>query len=213
MHAHRLTSETIGTEAELRRLIGEPKPIVCAKVTDRLTPVTRTFVEFAPFLCLSTSDAEGNCDVSPRGDPPGFVRILDDATLLVPERPGNKIADSLRNIIHNPHVGLLFIVPGVSDTFRVNGRATLTTDSALLGPCEVEGKVPVLGILVDIEQAYTQCSKAFLRSRFWDPTRFVDRGKLATNGEILRSIHGESFDAATYDDERPARYARREGFY
>ena len=151
--------------------------------------------------------------MSPRGDPRGFVRILDDATLLIPERPGNRLADSLQNILANPHVGLLFILPGVSDTFRVNGRATLTSDAGLLEPSTVEGKIPKLGILVDIDVAYTQCSKAFLRSNFWDSARFISRDSLPTNGEIHRAHFGESFDAAQHDEERAARYARRENFY
>lgn len=210
---HRLTAETIETEAALRELIGEPTAIVCAKLAKRLNALTRRFIELSPLVCLATSDAHGGCDVSPRGDPRGFVRILDDETLLVPERPGNRIADSLRNILANPNVGLLFVIPGVTDTFRVNGRATLTTDASLLAPCAVEGKVPKLGILVDIESAYTQCSKALLRSELWDPSRFLERTALPTNGEILEALQGEGFDAAAYDEERAARYARREGFY
>ena len=213
MAAHRLTSDVIESEAALRALIGEPTAIVCAKMSDRLNPLTRQFIERSPFVCLATSDDEGNCDVSPRGDPVGFVRILDDRTLLVPERPGNRIADSLRNILRNPHVGLLFVIPGVGDTFRVNGRATLTTDANLLAPCVVEGKAPKLGILVDIEAAYTQCSKAFLRSHLWDPARFVDRSVLPTSGEIHKVLSGGDFDAEAYDAARAARYARREGFY
>ncbi len=213
MSEHRLTSETIDTEAALRALIGEPTAIVCAKVSDRLNALTRTFIERSPFVCLATADELGDCDVSPRGDPPGFVRILDDVTLLIPERPGNRIADSLRNILRSPQIGLLFIIPGVDDTFRVNGAATLTTDAALLAPCSVEGKAPKLGILVDIELAYTQCSKAFLRSHLWDPTRFVDRAGLPTNGAIHKELRGGDFDADAYDAERAGRYARREGFY
>jgi PPOX class probable FMN-dependent enzyme len=213
MPAHRLTTEIVETEAALRALLGEPNPIVCAKVADRLNPLTRAFVERSPLVCLATADAAGNCDVSPRGDPAGFVRILDETTLLMPERPGNRLADSLRNILSNPHVGLLFVIPGVTDTFRVNGRATLTTDAVLLAPCEVEGKLPRLGILIDIEQAYTQCSKAFLRSALWESARFVDRATLPSNGEIMRAIQGGGFDAAKYDAERAARYAKREGFY
>jgi len=208
-----MTAETIETEDALRALLGEPAELVCAKVSDRLNALTRRFVELSPFMCIATSDARGTCDVSPRGDPRGFVRILDDATLLVPERPGNRLADSLRNILANPHVGLLFVVPGVTDTFRVNGRATLTTDATLLAPTAVDGKLPKLGILVDIDQAYTHCSKAFLRSNLWDPAGYVDRSDLPTNGEIHRVLQGEGFDAGLYDAERAARYARREGFY
>jgi len=177
MAGHRLTSQTVESESVLRELIGEPLPVVCAKIVARLTP------------------------------------ILDEETLLIPERPGNRIADSLRNILVNPRVGLLFMIPGVTDTFRVNGRATIVTDVDLLGPCAVEGKVPKLGILIDIEEAYTQCSKAFLRSQLWDPANFTDRATLPTNGEIMRSIQGESFDAEAYDAARAERYARRERFY
>lgn len=213
MASHRLTTHVIDNEANLRLLIGEPKPLVCAKLSDRLNRHTREFVLRAPFVCLATSDREGCCDVSPRGDPPGFVRILDDVTLLLPERPGNRIADSLRNILANPRVGLLFIIPGVGETFRVNGRATLTTDVALLTPCAVEDKIPKLGILIDIEEAYTQCSKAVIRSHFWDPSRFQIRESLPSNGQILQELAGGPFDAEAYDEERKSRYARREGFY
>jgi len=110
-------------------------------------------------------------------------------------------------------VGLLFVVPGVSDTFRVNGRAAITTDRALLEPCVCEGQVPKLGLIVDVEQAFTHCSKAFLRSDFWNPARFVDRAELPTNGDIHKELKGDGFDAEEYDRERAARYARREGFY
>lgn len=211
--AHRLTDEVITTEAQLRALIGEPAALTCAKISDRLNAMTRLFVERSPFVCLATSDAAGRCDLSPRGDPAGFVRILDERTLLLPERPGNRLADSLRNILANPHLGLLFIVPGVTDTFRVNGRATITTDANLLVPCAVEGKVPALGVLVDIDEAYTQCSKAFLRSLLWDAAHHVDPATMPTGGQVHRAIQGEAFDAAGYDAERAERYRRRAGFY
>ncbi|WP_343626452.1 MSMEG_1061 family FMN-dependent PPOX-type flavoprotein [Roseateles puraquae] len=210
---HRLTADILQDEAQLRALIGEPAPLTCAKITDRLNHATRVFVERAPLVCLATSDAQGRCDVSPRGDPAGFVRILDDRTLLLPERPGNRLADSLRNLLANPRLGLLFIIPGATETFRVNGRGLLTTDAALLAPSTLEGKAPRLGVIVDIEEAYTQCSKAFLRSHFWDPSRFIDPAELPTGGQIHRAIQGETFDAAQYDAERAERYRRREGFY
>ena len=211
--AHRLTADLIHTEAQLRELIGEPLPLTCAKITDRLNAATRVFIERSPLVCVATSDADGRCDVSPRGDPAGFVRILDDRTLLLPERPGNRIADTLRNLLANPQVGLIFIVPGVTDTFRVNGRAVITTDAALLAPCALEGRTPKLGLLIDIDEAYTQCSKAFLRSQFWDAARFIDPASMPTGGEVHRAIQGEAFDAARYDSERAERYRRREGFY
>ena len=202
----------VADEAALRALIGEPADIVRAKVTDRVNDLTRRFIDLSPFLCLATSAPDGTCDVSPRGDPAGFVRVIDDRTLLIPERPGNRLADSLRNILGNPNVALLFIVPGVGDTLRVNGRASLVTDAELLAPCVVEGKVPKLGLLVEIDEVFTHCSKAFLRSQLWDPGRHVDRDALPSSGEIHRSLD-PSFDAEEYDAARAERYARREGFY
>lgn len=211
---HRLTPHVLANEGELREVIGgtsEQLTSMTAKLSDRLNRLTRRFIEESPFLCLATSDPDGNCDVSPRGDPRGFVRIIDERTLLVPERPGNRIADSLRNILVNPHVALLFIIPGVGDTFRVNGRATLTTDPELLAPCVVEGKAPLLGILVDIDVCYTQCPKAFLRSDLWNPAKHIDRSTLPTNGQIQQELNGT--DAAEYDRARAERYAQRERFY
>lgn len=213
MTAHRLTEHTIESEEQLRALLGEPKPLVRAKLSDRLNELTRAWIERSPFVLLATSDREGRCDVSPRGDPAGFVRALDDRTLLLPERPGNRLADSLRNIVAQPRVGLLFIVPGVGETLRVNGRATLTTDRALLAPCAVESKVPSLGILVDVDEAFTHCSKAFLRSDLWNPERFVARDALPSNGAIMRLLNGDAVDPDEYERERAERYARREGFY
>lgn len=207
------TDHLITSEAKLRELIGSPPDIVCTKIAAELNELTRQYIERSPFMCIATSDADGNCDLSPRGDPAGFVRILDERTLLLPERPGNRIADTLTNILINPHVGLLFLVPGATETFRVNGRASLTTDLSLLEPCVVEDKIPKLGIVVHVEQAYTQCSKALLRSHLWDPTRFVDQGDMPSNGQIMRAINGDRIDPDTYDTERAARYARREGFY
>ena len=202
----------IAGEESLRTLLGEPSDLVRSKVSDRLNGLTRQFVERSPFLCLATSAADGTCDVSPRGDPAGFVRILDDQTLLLPDRPGNRLADSLRNVLENPNVGLLFIVPGVTDTLRVNGRASIVTDPELLEPCSVEGKVPKLALRVEIDQVFTHCSKAFLRAKLWDPEGYVARDELPSPGELLCSV-GVDVEAETYDAERDERYARREGFY
>jgi len=202
----------IAGEDGLRSLLGEPSDLVRSKVSDRLNELTRQFVERSPFLCLATSAADGTCDVSPRGDPAGFVRVLDDRTLLLPDRPGNRLADSHRNVLENPHVALLFIVPGVTDTFRVNGRATIVTDPELLEPCAVEGKVPKVGLRIEVEEAYTHCSKAFLRSQLWDPEQYVDRSELPSPGALLKSV-GAEVEPDTYDAERAERYERREGFY
>ncbi len=217
MKVHRLTASVVDSESRLREIIGQPTAVVCSKVTDRLNPLTRMYIERSPFMLVATADARGTCDLSPRGDPAGFVQILDDVTLLLPERPGNRIADTLTNIVVNPHVGLLFLVPGVTEAFRVNGRATLTDDRDLLAPCAVEDKLPKLGILVDIEQAYTQCSKAMLRSDLWNPERFLTQSDMPTNGRIHAAIAAQrgidDFDPDAYDTERAERYARREGFY
>ena len=204
----------ITTESELRALIGgEPAPLTLTKIADRLNALTRRWIEAAPFVCVATGRPDGGLDVSPRGDPPGFVRILDDRTLLIPDRPGNKIADTLTNLLEDPRIALLFLVPGVGDTFRVNGRARLVSDEELLAPSAVDGKVPKLGIVVEIEEAYTQCSKAFIRSDLWNPEKHVDRDELPSGGAVLKSLNDPSFDAEEYDRARAERYARREGLY
>ena len=203
----------ITDEGELRAIIGEPTEIVVSKITNRLNELTRQFVERSPFVCVATKLPGGGIDVSPRGDPPSFVRILDERTLLIPERPGNRIADTLTNLLADPAIGLLFLIPGVGDSFRVNGTAVITDDPELLAPSVVEGSVPKLGILVSIEEAYTQCSKALIRSDLWNPERHIERSELPSSGEILRSLKDPSFDAEEYDEARAARYARREGLY
>jgi uncharacterized protein len=202
----------IAAEDVLRSTLGEPGELVKSKIADRLNDLTRQFVERSPFVCLSTSAADGTCDVSPRGDPPGFVRVLDERTLLLPDRPGNKLADSFRNVLENPHVALLFFIPGISDTFRVNGRARIVDDPELLAPCAVEGKVPTLGFLIEVDEAYTHCPKAFLRAKLWDPEEYVDRSELPSAGAIMKAV-GADIEPDQYDAERVERYARREGFY
>jgi PPOX class probable FMN-dependent enzyme len=194
-------------------VIGPPKDQALLKIADRLNALTRQFIERSPFVCVASASAEGGLDVSPRGDPAGFVRILDDHTLLLPDRPGNRIADTLTNLLSDPRIALLFLIPGVGDTFRVNGEAKIVDDPELLAPCAIEGKVPRLGILVTVQQAYTQCSKALIRSDLWNPEHHIARSELPSSGQILRSLQGSEFDAESYDRERAERYARREGFY
>ena len=197
----------------LREVIGTPTELVLTKIVDRLNALTRQFVERSPFVCVATARPDGGLDVSPRGDPPGFVRILDERTLLLPDRPGNRIADTLTNLLEDPRIALLFLIPGIGDTFRVNGRARIVDDAELLAPSAVDGKVPRLGLLVSIEEAYTQCSKALIRSDLWNPEHHVDRSELPSSGEILRSVREDEFDAEGYDRERAARYARGDGLY
>jgi len=208
-----VAARTIGSVSELRELIGSPSEVVASKITDRLNDLTRQFIERSPFLCIATARPDGGLDVSPRGDPAGFVRIIDEQTLLLPDRPGNKLADTLTNLFEDDRVALLFLIPGVGDSFRVNGRATVLQDEELLAESAVEGKAPQLGILVRIEEAYTQCSKALLRSDLWNPEKHIEREELPSSGAILKSIADPDFDAEQYDRERAERYARREGLY
>lgn len=149
---------------------------------------------------LATSGPEG-LDCSPRGDAPGFVRIIDERTLALPDRVGNNRIDSLRNIIANPHLALLFVVPGVGETLRVNGRGRISADAALLESFAVDGKLPRTVLLVDVDAVYFHCSKALARSRLWDPTRHVERSRLPSAGAIHRRLNGETFDAVAYDIE------------
>ena len=200
-------------EDQLREVLGEPAELVRNKIADRLNPLTRQFVERSPFVVVASGRPDGGLDVSPRGDPAGFVRILDERTLLLPDRPGNKLADSLTNLLANDRIALLFLIPGVNDTFRVNGRARIVDDPELLAASEVEGKAPQLGILVEVEEAYTQCPKALLRSELWNPERHIERSELPSSGEILRAVADPELDVADYEDARAARYRRREGFY
>jgi PPOX class probable FMN-dependent enzyme len=204
---------TITDEAQLREVIGSPTELVVSKIADRLNGLTRQFIERSPFVCVATARPDGGLDVTPRGDPAGFVRILDERTLLLPERPGNRIADTLTNLLDDPRIGLLFLIPGVGDTFRVNGRAAIVDDPELLAGSAVDGKAPSLGVLVSIEEAYTQCAKALIRSDLWNPERHIDRSELPSPGEILRSVGDPELDADEYDRERAGRYARREGLY
>ena len=207
------TMSTVTTGDRLRQIIGSPSDLIVAKVTDRLNDLTRHFVERAPFVCVATCRPDGGLDISPRGDPAGFVQILDDRRLLIPERPGNRLADTLTNLLADPRIGLLFLIPGIGDTFRVYGRAAIVDDAELLAASAVEGRTPKLGVVVAIEEAFTHCPKALIRSDLWNPDRHVDRSELPSSGAILRSTSDDDLDVETYDRERAARYARREGLY
>src|SRR5207248_1635967 len=160
-----------------------------------------------------TACADGGLDVSPRGDPRGFVRVLDDRTLLVPERPGNRLGDTLTNLLSDPRIALLFLIPGVGDTFRVNGTAVITDDAELLVASAVESKVPRLGIIVSVQEVYTQCAKAVIRSDLWNPAHHIERADLPSHGAILKSLSLPELDVDEHERARAERYARREGFY
>jgi len=204
----------VETEAELRDLIGGgPTTLVAAKVADRLNDIFRRYIEESPFVCVASASSDGRIDVSPRGDPAGFVRIVDERTLLIPERPGNRIADTLTNVLDSGRIALLFLVPGVGETFRVDGSAVLVDDAELLAGSAVDGKTPKLGILVAVEEAYTQCSKALIRSDLWNADRHVDPKTMPTSGEMLKAVSDPTLDVEEYERARLERYRRREGLY
>ena len=198
--------------AEVRDLIGDPVEIVQLKVQQSLDVHCRAFIERSPFVALGTVGANGRADVSPRGDPQGFVQILDDQTLAIPERPGNKLADSLTNILETGRVGLLFIVPGVEETLRVNGTATITNDAELLESMAVKGKTPALAIVVDVREAFVHCAKAFRRSSLWDPDQHVDRSELPSVGQMIRdqvkppNLGAEEIEEFAQEDYRTRMY-------
>ena len=203
----------IADERALRDVIGNPADLVVAKVANRLNHLTCQLIERSPFVCVATSHPDRGLDVSPRGDPAGFVRILDERTLLLPDRPGNKLADTLTNLLADPRIALLFLIPGVGETFRVNGRARIVDDPDLLAPSAIDGKAPKLGIVVEVEEAYTQCPKALLRSDLWNPEKHVERSELPSSGAIMAAVADPELDVEEYERARADRYARREGFY
>jgi PPOX class probable FMN-dependent enzyme len=184
---------------QLRDAVGEPSDLVIRKQLDRLEEHTCRFIAAAPMVILATAGADGSCDASPRGDPAGFVRVLGERRLLLPDRKGNRRVDSMRNIAANPNVGLLFIVPGTSETARVNGAATIVDNPELLAPSAVNGVAPKLGILVEVREVFLHCARAFLRAKLWTPDTWPERGELPTLGTALRDQLGLEVDAATID--------------
>jgi uncharacterized protein len=178
-------TDTVTDLAELRALVGEPSELARKKQLDHLDAHCRAFIAHAPFLLLGTADATGRCDVSPKGDAPGFVQVLDDHHLVIPDRPGNKRIDGMRNILENPHVGVIFLVPNKEETLRVNGRAAITRDPALLARMEVGGKRPLLAIGVEVEEVFMHCAKAFKRGGLWQPEKWPDITTMATAACML----------------------------
>lgn len=188
----------ITTVAELQALYGEPAEPSLVKEVDYVTPHYRALIEASPFAVLATSGPEG-LDCSPRGDRPGFVRVRDDRTLLLPDRRGNNRVDSLRNIVVDPRVALLFLLPGLGTTLRVNGRAHLTTDAALLAELAVEDKAPRSVIVIAVQAVYFQCARAIVRSELWNPHRHLAPESLPTPGQILATLSHERVGGAEYD--------------
>jgi uncharacterized protein len=177
--------DTIEDPERLRELYGEPSERALKKQQSRFDRHCRDFIARSPFLVIASSDPSGRCDASPKGDAPGFVQVVDDRTLLIPDRLGNNRIDTLGNLIACPGIGLIFFVPGVNETLRVNGRAQVTTDPALLEPLAVNGKVPRSGILVSADEIYFHCGKALIRSDLWNPQKQIRRSEFPSLGRIL----------------------------
>jgi uncharacterized protein len=177
--------DTIENPQQLREIYGEPMERAVKKQLTRFDRHCRNFIALSPFLVIASSDPSGRCDASPKGDAPGFVRVIDDRTLLIPDRLGNNRIDTLGNLLLRPGVGLIFFVPGINETLRVNGRAQVTTDPTLLEPLAVNGKVPRSGILVAAEEIYFHCGKALIRSDLWNPEKRVPRGSWPSLGRII----------------------------
>ncbi|WBB84325.1 pyridoxamine 5'-phosphate oxidase family protein [Micromonospora sp. WMMC264] len=182
-----MTTREITSEAELRELIGTPMPRAAAKDRRTLHERDREWLAASPFCLIATAGADGSCDVSPKGDPPGFALVLDDTTIAIPERPGNRRADGYRNILANPHVGLIFLIPGRTDTLRINGRARLIADAPWFADMEVKGHRPVLAVEVAIEQIFYHCAKAFLRSELWQPETWQP-DVLPTRARLIKEV-------------------------
>ncbi len=180
-----MTAKTFEKTDDLRAHMGESMELAIKKVIPKLDKYSRAFIARSPFLCIATSNAKGDTDVSPRGDPPGFVQILDDATLYIPDRPGNNRLDTMGNIMENPNVGLIFLVPGFDDTLRVNGKARIVDDGALATNAEIRGKRPKVGIEVSVEQAFLHCAKALKRSKLWEPKSRQDRKEFPSLARMI----------------------------
>lgn len=195
----------IATIEQLRTIYPAPMGRAVEKETDRLHRHHVRFIELAPFVAISSTGADGRGDVSPRGEKPGFVHVLDDVTLALPDRPGNNRLDTLTNILTNPNVGLLFLLPGVNEVLRINGEAELRDDQNLMGRFVVNGKPPRLVIQVRVQQAYLHCAKALMRSALWSPETVVPRSVLPSMGEMLRDQIGAHIEAES-EEAAVARY-------
>ncbi len=194
----------IADPASLEALFGTPGEASIAKEIGHIDANYRALIEASPFVALATA-GPGGLDCSPRGDGPGFIRVLDEKTLLLPERRGNNRIDSLRNLLVDPRVALLFLIPGVGETLRVNGRATISADPALLQQHEVDGKAPKVVLLITVDSVFFQCSRAVVRADLWNPERHADRATLPTPGQILDSLTASAINREQYDTELPGR--------
>jgi hypothetical protein len=202
-NAHLLT-----TIEQLEDIYGKPMETAIAKEIDHINAAYRALIEASPFVTIATSGPEG-LDCSPKGDPAGFVQVLDDRTLAIPDRPGNNRIDGFRNIVRDPRVALLFLIPGCGETLRINGRAAISIDPDLMACFAVNGKLPRSVMIVTVERAFFHCAKAVMRSKLWDPAHFVDRKQLPSAGAILAEVSAGRLGGARYDSEAPTRNAAR----
>jgi PPOX class probable FMN-dependent enzyme len=197
-------ADFVTSEAELEAIYGLPAGPAVIKEIDHISGHYRRFIELSPLVVLATAGPEG-LDCTPRGDPPGFVRVVDERTVMLPDRRGNNRIDTLRNIVRDPRIALLFLIPGAGRTLRINGRAAICVDRALCESFTMEGKVPRSVIVVTAERVYTQCPKALVRSRLWDPSRHVDEAaSLPSSGTMMKALQAD-FDADAYDRAYPQR--------
>jgi PPOX class probable FMN-dependent enzyme len=204
--------QVIANEQDLREIIGVPGDRSVRKERPSLDEHNRAFIALSPFLLMATSDSNGRCDVAPKGDAPGFVQVIDDRRLVVPERPGNKRLDGMLNLLANPHIGLIFMVPGRQETLRVNGRAWVTRDPKLLERCVAQGKVPLVAIGVEVEQCFMHCPKAFIRSRLWQPQAWPAADALPSMACVLFDQIRPA-DATLQDYERAIEESNTRGLY
>jgi len=194
----------IKTIEQLERLYGEPRPVAVLKEVEEITPSYAKLIEAAPFVAIATSGPEG-LDCSPKGDPAGFIRILDKKTLAIPDRPGNNRIDGMRNLVRDPRIALLFLIPGVGETLRVNGRAAISVDPDLLQSFAIGGKLPRAVMVVTVERIYFHCSKAIVRSKLWSESTKIERASLPSTGTIIAELSNGKFGGESYDREAPAR--------
>jgi len=200
-----MSNHLVTTMEQLEALYGERMPTSVIKEIDHVTPHYRKLIEAAPFVTVATAGPEG-LDCSPKGDAPGFVRILDDKTLAIPDRPGNNRLDGFRNIVRDPRIALLFLIPGVGETLRVNGRASISVEPALMQSFAVNGKLPRCVLIVHVESVYFHCSKAIIRSKLWDEAAKIDRKSLPSTGTIIAELSQGKLGGETYDRELPERH-------
>ena len=202
MNAH--DTNAVSSVDQLEQIYGQPIPTSIVKEVDRLNEVYRKLVEAAPFVVIATSGPDG-LDCSPKGDLPGFVRIVDDKTLMIPDRPGNNRLDGFKNLMSDPRIALLFLIPGCAETLRVNGRASVSVDPALRESFAVNGKPARAVLVVDIETVFFHCAKAIVRAKLWDPAAQIDRKDLPSAGKIIAEVSGGKLGGEQYDKEAPAR--------